>query len=89
MKSTFPSFCAELRDEVNGSATENSPLGPEFCGCMQQSVDGITVENFAEFMERTTRDYQEFQRTRQRPSEGPSLIATMFSCGLDREKTAK
>jgi hypothetical protein len=56
---------------------------------VQKSVDGITVENFSEFMENTVRDYQEFQRTRQRPADGPSLVPAMFSCGLDRVKPGK
>jgi hypothetical protein len=88
-KSTFPEFCEGLRGEINKGASGKTRLAPEFCGCVQKSVDGITVENFSEFMENTVRDYQEFQRTRQRPADGPSLVPAMFSCGLDRVKPGK
>jgi len=80
-KSTFPSFCADLVQEID-SHGGRSPPSADFCGCIQKEVDGITVDNFKEFVRDSRKDRDEYKQTGKVPDSSHSIVAAMFRCGM-------
>jgi len=80
-KTTFPSFCSDLVDEIESHGGKSPPRA-DFCGCIQNEVDTITVDNFKQFVSDTRKDRDEYKRTGKVPDSSHSVIAAMFRCGM-------
>ena len=80
-KSTFPSFCADLVQEIDSHGGK-SPPSADFCGCIQKEVDGITVDNFKVFVRDSRKDRDEYKQTGKVPDSSHSIVAAMFRCGM-------
>ena len=79
-KSTFPSFCTDLVDELRAQGAR--PLGPKFCACVQSDLDRVSAENFMQYIQDSMRDHQEFKRTNKVPAGNNSIVASMVRCGV-------